>query len=136
MTTVVAEKATIADICQTLKKPKGYVRRVLENMINYEKKHGTAFVRIGTTGHGLPPHYRVQRMHSDRERRKQSDSAELLGHVEDDKSGYFTAFNCTSHKRLAWGPKELQRQSWSTRAMTVEEVRSLMGELNGPRRPT
>jgi hypothetical protein len=122
------ENATISDILPTLDNAESYVRQVLGNMADYRKTHGAAVVRLGTTGRGIAPHYRVQKEHDE------AGFGELLGRVIDDESGYFTAFHGRSHKQLAWGSRELRGQHWSTRAMSFDEVQSVLGQLRGYQR--
>jgi hypothetical protein len=117
----VANDATIVDIVTSLKNPAGYVRGVLANMADYRKEQGTAVVRIGTTGQGVVPHYRIQREHS--------TVGELVGF--DDEAGYFMAFHGSNHERLEWGSAQLRGEHWSTRALTFEEVQALLGKLRG-----
>jgi hypothetical protein len=90
-------------------------------MVDYAKVHGAAVLRLGTTGRGIAPHYRVQKEHS--------AIGDLVGHLDSDESGYFTAFHGRTHKQLDWGAHELRTEHWSTRAMTYEEVQSLLGDL-------
>jgi len=57
---VMADDATIADVVGTLNKPLEYVRRVLERMWECKRQFGIALVRIGVTGEGRTPNYRVE----------------------------------------------------------------------------
>jgi hypothetical protein len=54
-----------------------------------------------------------------------------MAYVTDDQAGYFLAFNGRNHKRLEWGAKELRGESWSTRAMSYDDVQILLGKLRG-----
>jgi hypothetical protein len=83
--TQISNDVVISDILPTLDNPEQYVRGVFGNMVEYRKVHGTAVVRIGTTGRGIAPHYRVQVEHS--------AIGELAGYLDDDPSGYFMAFH-------------------------------------------
>src|SRR5256885_447543 len=106
----ISNDAIISDILPTLDEAEEYVRRVFGNMVEYHKAHGDASVRVGTTGRGIAPHYRVQK--------EQSAIGEVFGNLEDDSSGYFVAFHGRNHKQLDWGAKELRSEHWSTRAMS------------------
>lgn len=57
----ISNDAIISDIVASLDNAESYVRAVFGNMVDYRKTHGTAFVRIGTTGQGVVPHYRIQK---------------------------------------------------------------------------
>jgi hypothetical protein len=113
----------ISDILHTLDRPEQYVRRVFGNMVEYRKEHGTAVVRIGRTGRGIAPHYRVQVEHS--------AIGEVAGHFNDDPSEYFMAFHGRSHQQLEWGARELRTEHWSSRAMIYDDVQALLGKLRG-----
>ena len=117
----ISNDATLSDIVSSLDNAKEYVRRVFGRMVEYRKDHGSAVLRLGTTGRGIAPHYRVQKEHS--------KTGEFLGYILEDQPGYFTAFHGRSHKKLEWGAQELHTEHWSTRAMTFDEVQSLLGTL-------
>jgi hypothetical protein len=85
---MIPEDAIIADIIEDLRDPLDYVRRVLGNMHEFRQEHGSAAVRIGTTGRGIVPHYRIE----------PPDRPFL-----EDMDLYYVAFDGRSHKRLPWG---------------------------------
>src|ERR1700675_142568 len=92
---------TIADIARTLANPKAYVRGVFENMHACKQEKGSAFVRIGTTGRGIVPHYRVSP-----DTHQMLDDEVLLNPQDDRWSDLFVAFNGRNHRRLPWASKE------------------------------
>jgi hypothetical protein len=51
--------ATLKDVRETLAKPAAYVCGVLDNLYKAAKQHGNAAVRIGVTGSGSMPYYRI-----------------------------------------------------------------------------
>lgn len=81
-----------------------------------KKKHGTATVRIGTTGRGIAPHYRVEPI---------LDMDTFTGRFED----YFAAYDGRNHQKFEWGPFELKNEHWSDKDMTYEEIQSLLGSV-------
>jgi hypothetical protein len=111
---------TIADVLPTLDKPEHYVRGVLENLYLCKREWPSATVRIGITGRGIVPHYRVEY------------PAEAAGTP---MPGIFDAFNGRNHKKLA-DEDVLRDEHWSSRAMTLEQVRDLLGQIraNGQKR--
>ena len=115
-----AGKSTICDIIEKLDDPEEYLRSVLENMLACRKKHGTAFVRIGTTGRGIAPHYQVAPEFTWDSFAKE----ELL-------AAQFVAFHGRSHKQFNWGIEELQLEHWSDGTMSFDEVQNLLGSLRG-----
>lgn len=117
MTKPSLEDAVIADIVVSLDNPIGYVRGVLGRMFECEKENGSAIVRIGTTGRGKSPHYRVE----------PELSFDSFNPEARDK--HFAAFHGRSHKKLDWGYDELRGEHWSSKEMTLEEVQKLLGEL-------
>ena len=107
---------TIADIVSKLENPDAYVADVLGNMLDLKKTKGTAFVRIGTTGRGIAPHYRVS-----------PDSRPMLDDLEGsfergDLEALFVAFHGRRYKRLPWGSREMRRENWSSGQMSYDEV--------------
>ena len=107
--------ATITDIVESLKRPVEYVRRVYGNMLDFEKEHGAAFVRIGMTGRGIAPNYRIE-------------PGELDNYL-DDKWLDCSAFSGLSHKKSDWGIYDLRGEHWSVKGMNCNEVQTLLGSL-------
>jgi hypothetical protein len=114
--------ATIAEIVDKLGDPEEYVRCVLGNMLDCEKRYGNASVRIGTTGHGIAPHYRV-------EPTKFDDIDQAIDSIKD-----LVAFHGRSHKQLDWTLFQLQNLHWSTRAMSRHDIQTLLSDLRGYKR--
>ena len=117
----------IADVAPGLAKPTDYVRSVFGNMHAYKKEFGSAFVRIGVTGKGRSPHYRIE---------PAPDQYAFLSRIEnlmnvnaDAVAVYFRAFNGVNHKPLPWGIGELQGEHWSTAYSSYESVQLLLGAL-------
>lgn len=120
---MLAQNATIADVRHKLAQPERYVRLVLSNIMAAEKEYGPVVVRIGVTGTGQFPHYRIDR----REVRQILDS-ELMAYVA------LQAFNGRNHLPLAMVPEGeegdiLRDEHWSTGDMTREQVMTLLGEI-------
>ncbi|MDO8943450.1 MAG: hypothetical protein Q7U75_09720, partial [Desulfobacterales bacterium] len=59
MTAPISRTATLLDERQRLAKPEEYVRQVLSNMVPLQRKHDGVIVRIGITGTGAFPNYRI-----------------------------------------------------------------------------
>lgn len=77
-----------------------------------------AFVRLGTTGRGVAPHYRVE------------PEFDLEVFVDDDRwAAHFVAYHGRSHKQLPWGFGELRGEHWSDSKLSFEEVQKLLGSL-------
>ncbi|MEQ8510451.1 MAG: hypothetical protein RIB43_15710 [Rhodospirillaceae bacterium] len=113
---MISENATIGDILSKLDNPTEYIRRVLANMHLCRKEFGSALVRIGTTGQGVAPHYRIE---------PEPD----LQTLAENWDAHFTAYHGRSHKRLDWGFGELEDDHWSDESLTFEQVQSLLGDL-------
>lgn len=122
----------IEDIVSQLKKPVDYVRQVFGNMNAYKREHGAAHVRLGTTGRGLAPHYRIE---------PAPDRYAFLTDVKfdngdwGDTSKYFIAFNGLSHHQMEWGAAELQGAHWSEKYTSYDDVQALLGRLRRPVQP-
>lgn len=120
---MLADDATIRDVKHSLLQPERYVRLVLSNIIAAEKEYGPVVVRIGITGTGQLPHYRI-----DRRSKLEIFDSELVAYVA------LQAFNGRNHHPLATVPEGeegdiLRDEHWSTAAMTREEVMTLLGEI-------
>lgn len=115
---------TISEIVGNLKRPDEYVRRVLGNMNTCRTKHGSSLVRLGITGQGITPHYRVE------------PDFDLDRYLDDDEfmADHFVAYDGRNHERLDWGCKELRANHWSTRAKSFDEVRDLLGTIRNFKR--
>nr|CAD6611373.1 hypothetical protein RKHAN_02390 [Rhizobium sp. Khangiran2] len=117
--------AVISDVIPTLMSPVEYVRAVFHNVHEFRKQHGSGFVRIGITGRGKAPHYRIE------------PDFELGGFLDDIIEGgeavakHYSAFDGRSHTRLEWGMDELRNEHWSQGKMSYEEIRDLLGYLRG-----
>jgi hypothetical protein len=110
-----ASDATIVDIVRSLNKPESYVRGVLENLYACKRALNDAQVRIGITGQGKVPHYRVEPL--------------WAGSALREDSHVFGVFNGWNHKPLSDGPST--HVCWSTEAMELDEIAALLGELRG-----
>ena len=116
----------IEDVASRLNKPVDYVRHVFGNMNTYKRDHGTAHLRLGTTGRGLAPNYRIE---------PAPDRHAFLSEVKFDEgdwgdtSKYFIAFNGSSHKQMEWGAAELQGAHWSEKYTSYDDVQALLGRL-------
>jgi hypothetical protein len=126
--TPVPSDATIADVLSTLEKPEEYVRGVLKNLYACASREGNATVCICITGGGTTPHYRIDFS-------PELPSGEQL-------HGTFGAFDGTNHKPITSieettaGERENVplAEHWSTRSMTINDVRSLLRQIRGFKR--
>ena len=137
---------TIRDIINTLRGPDEYLRRVIGNMTEVQSDlrsrqiitpQSTVFVRIGTTGEGKAPNYRIEpnpedwlhlALAVDFAHRPDSDAQEAL-------EAHYVAFRGVGHKRAGdWKRGELKEENWSSGRMTWDEVRELRGCLRGYKR--
>lgn len=120
MTKKLDSKSSIRDVLATLDNPVEYLRGIVGNMVAYKRERNLddAAVRIGATGRGLAPHYRVEPTTS-------MVDAFLDGDIE--LNAYKIAFHGRSHK--PWHRHELKAVSWSDTATPLAEVQQLLGEL-------
>ncbi len=128
---MLASDATIVDIAAHLSNPVKYVRGVLGNLYVCmgEHKHdvivdsdGTEVpisndvqVRIGVTGRGRAPHYRVERGW---EVDRWSSDAKVYG-----------IFDGRSHKTLMEWTDAIKDEHWSEKPASFDDVEKLLGEL-------
>jgi hypothetical protein len=134
----IADNATIADIVDDLNAPEEFVRQVLEHMEECWRQHDAASVRIGVTGRGRAPYYRI-------EHQKSPSSVFAvyrgLGHKQIEDLGERPAIDIFAF--LGEGPSKPEEQSpdhifidehWSSRVMILDEVQKLLGQLRQRRR--
>ena len=124
---------TIRDIIPSLANAEEYVRNVLGHMAAFKRRQIEPVVRIGTTGEGIVPHYRIEPYSKKVETLDDFDVEvarnSLLGYIEN-----VAAFNGRSHKKMNWGAFNIRGEHWSSGTMNFVEVQSLLGELRFGRR--
>ena len=106
---------TIADIVGSLSKPEEYVRGVVGHLseCHIETGRNGAYVRIGITGRGIVPNYRIEMP------------------PLDEGSGYmptWKAFRGSNHKILV-DENILTDENWSNKSMSYHETRTLLGQI-------
>jgi hypothetical protein len=106
--------ATIASVQKTLKKPEAYITGVLSKLYACQRVHGSAAVRIGITGRGISPYYRI--VHG------------AQRGVPDQDSQIFGAFY-DNHEPLEVATSSEMNGHWSAEFMTIEEVGTLRSHL-------
>lgn len=106
---MLADDVTIADVLPTLNDPDKYLRNVLENLTNCSREHRQLQVRIGITGYGVAPYYRVEPV-----ARKE---------VPDGNAKSAAVFSGRSHQKT----RSSQRTAcWSKKAMSFAQVQVLL----------
>ncbi|WP_262272221.1 hypothetical protein [Microvirga yunnanensis] len=103
---VIPQDATIADVLRLLGDPEEYVRQVLSTFYTM-KKQGEVVVRIGTTGTGLRPSYRID----------MASTGEPI-----------SAFDGQTHRAFT-DVKSIDTENWSSCSMNFVEVRDLLGQI-------
>jgi hypothetical protein len=109
-TETIANDATIGDVLATLDNAEEYVRRLLSTMGAMRPQHGAVVVRIGITGKGVMPNYRI-------------DHA-------GEPSRSISAFDGQTHKPFT-DVRNIDTENWSTRSLTYDEVRGVLGQIRG-----
>ena len=106
---------TIRDVMSTLTDKEKYTQVVLEHLMECQREHGkgNAHVRIGITGTGQVPSHEV---------------------VYDNPNLVETLFHAYAEQTRF--TENIQINTWSSVRMSVDEVRALLGEMRGFRRPT
>jgi hypothetical protein len=124
--------ATIADLLNSLNKPREYVQRVYENMWECKLEHGNASVRIGITGAGRAPYYRIEYA---RDEDSEGVSAVYvgLGHRKREDLGSLDV--AALFKTDSSRPDHfLNADNWSSCVMSLDEVGALRADLLKRRR--
>jgi len=127
MPAILSVDATIADVRATLAKPEGYVRGMLEKMYECKREHGNATARIGITGGGVAPNYRIE--------------FALGENPFGFKVGIVGVFDGRRHKLIEWIDEIAQEDGiqikdghWSTRSMTVDDVSAFLGQIRATKK--
>lgn len=100
MADTIPKDSTIASVWDKLKNPREYVATVRHKMMTCAKMHGNAEVRIGVTGRGYQPCYRITFTEGDEER--------IYGSYWD------------NHQPLE--REDAVNQNWSTASMSADEI--------------
>ncbi|MER9937122.1 hypothetical protein [Mesorhizobium sp. M0088] len=116
------ENATVLDVVRTLDEPRKYVLGVFNNMHDYKRRHGSVYVRIGITGRGMMPNYRLE---------PTNDSMGFLTDIVQggDVARHFEAYHGRNHEQLDWGQRELKGPHWSGSYLSHEALLKLLEEL-------
>lgn len=127
MLATLPQDATIADVLATLAKPESYVRQMLQNLYDCKRVHGNAEARIGITGGGFAPNYRVEFLHPENS----------FGF----KIGIQGVFDGRSHKLIQWIDEIAQEdgipvrdEHWSDRTMMIDDVATFLGQIRAAKK--
>jgi hypothetical protein len=124
--------ATISHIIGKLDNAEEYVRGVYEHMWECKREFGAAMVRIGLMGKGRAPNYRLEYPRGDAETPTLFACYRGKGHRQDD-SLYDLTLD-TLFGRRPRSERMTRHEHWSSRAMTMEEVATLLGDVRQWRR--
>ena len=103
----IPDDAILDDVLPTLQKPEEYVRVILDNLYKCEREHASCSMRIGITGEGKAPYYRIDYVN------------------EDGSEGLYGSFA----GKIAGQGIDTHEATWSSRAMTKDEVATVLGKL-------
>jgi hypothetical protein len=101
---------TLRDLGSTLADPRQFVASVRAVMRRYAKTHGTVVVRLGITGKGQLPNYRIEHAGS---------------------GTPICAIDGNSHREWPEGADFRAPGNWSTATMTYDEVEELLRAIIG-----
>jgi len=110
---MLAADAKLTDVVHSLDRPVHYVCGVLENLYKCKKAHPKPVVRIGITGDGKRPYYRV---------------------LYEDKDGSWATFDTFVDNHISFSVESRPIEGgdgWSNATMTLAEVAQLRGMLKG-----
>lgn len=106
MTDTIPVDSTVASVWSKLKNPRQYVAGVRQKMMTCAKQHGNAEVKIGVTGKGYQPCYRITY--------KVGDAEHIYGSYWD------------NHHTLE--REDALNQNWAKASMATDEVDSFLKE--------
>jgi hypothetical protein len=108
----------------TLVRPEDYACGMLRNLYDCKREHGGASARLGLTGYGVSPHYRIE----------YPSQSEALPRAY---NAIFGAFDGRSHKLIGWideGSQSaeesiLRDEHWSTCPMSIDDVTAFLAYI-------
>jgi hypothetical protein len=109
----VPEDSTVASVWAKLKEPRQYIAGVRQKLMTCVSQHGNAEVKIGVTGRGYQPCYRI---------------TYKVGNVEHIYGSYWD-----NHQPL--GRQDAVGQNWASTSMAAYEVDSFLKEKIGWKAP-
>ena len=115
MSKALPKDATLHDVLPSLDKPESFVRQVVGVLHEATKGHGNIVMRLGVTGTGQAPNYRIEHA---------AGGAPIM------------AFDGANHKPWPDGENFSSASNWSEAVMTKDEVANLLGAIRGYRPPT
>ena len=107
MSGTLLKDATLRDVRSMLPKAESFVRRVLGVMLQHKRAHGSAMMRLGITGTGQAPNYRIE-----------TQAGEPIVAIDGANHG-------------PW-PEEARfegSENWSTATMSEQDIKELIGEI-------
>jgi hypothetical protein len=105
MPTTISNDTSIADIAPTLKDGAMFTARVRQRMIQEQKLHGPVVARVGVTGKGVAPNFRIDTV-----------SGQPIKSYDGQSYEPFSELN--THDK-----------NWSTASMTLQEVSDLAAKM-------
>jgi hypothetical protein len=148
MTDLLPADATIASLLDRLNSPNNYIQNVFKHMWDCKKKFGDASVRIGISGEGKAPHYRIEytndrgtaiygvyrgQGHKLFDDLGDSNIIDIV--LSDDPNEFAEVANELEKREAPERPDHLlQAQNWSSHAMSFKEVGALRTELQKRRK--
>jgi hypothetical protein len=125
---MLAKDVTVEQVLPTLLHPEHYLVGVLGNMVLAKREYGDACIRIGITGDGKAPHYRVE----PGEDRLRALEKAILDNRDDDLARYYVAYLGQGHRRLPWGKEQLLKSdNWSSSRTSIGELQVILGRVRG-----
>ncbi len=113
MTNTLPDDATLRDLLATLDNKDAFVSQVFGVAHHASKEHGDIVIRLGVTGTGKVPNYRI----------------------EDATSGMpIIAINGANHQPWPEGEEFSAPNNWSRATMTKAQIEELLGEIRNFKR--
>jgi len=111
-----------------LRKPEDYIRSVWRNCLNFRKNHGAFCVRLGLSGTGDSPNYRIEFAVEPKEKPTSKEIGDFFAGRKSHPAlealvAKNNAFSGRSHKVSVTG---LDRDNWSVATQDEEAIRRLL----------
>ncbi len=130
------ERCTIRDLLDEGKLSENYVRDIWKNCLTFKKLNGDFHVRIGLTGKGAAPNYRIEFANPPKEQPTSEQARDHFAGRSSHPAIEFltannTAFSGRSHKKAM---NALDHEKWSSQVSTSADIEQILKDFVNQRK--
>ncbi|SHH21039.1 hypothetical protein [Bradyrhizobium erythrophlei] len=118
--------AIFRDLTAPVNKRVEYLRRVVQNLESYGPHREIISVRMGVAGRGISPHYKFET--------PVEYSITNVG-IKAAFPEAFIVYHGASHEQMtAFDLRDIRDEHWSSKTMSYQDVRNILGEVRAERK--